>query len=427
MESFRKTQSSAYAQNICHLSQEMRLDTSGHQKPAGVLRLGMPDSLCDPLIVGHFRKFRQKYPKVSLQIFTGDTGQLLSFLDHNEADIIITLDAHSYQKDYVIAKEELLPMHFVANAKSEYAGRKNISIYDIVKKPFILTEYGQGYRKVLDKELARMSLEITPILEIGRTDIIPSIIAQQNMISYLPDFVTRDMVAKGKLCYLDVQDMELDIWKQLIYHKNKWISKALKTFIEFIKVNEFTHRRTLGSTAKFPRWAVAYKYPPEEKETVLRDIEISVGRTGVLTPTGIFEPTLLAGTTVSRATLHNQDFISQRDIRIGDTVLIRKAGEIIPEILEVDFTKRPENSVPYHLPSSCPVCGAKVEKDEAGAFLRCTGAECPAQLSRNIAHFVSRDAMDIEGMGPAIVSQLLEKGHIKNYADIYYLSKDVII
>ncbi len=189
-----------------------------------------------------------------------------------------------------------------------------------------------------------------------------------------------------------------------------------------IKVDDLTQRERLGSTAKFPRWAAAYKYPPEIKPTIVEDIVVQVGRTGVLTPKAVVRPVRLAGTTVTNATLHNQDFIRERDIRIGDTVLIRKAGEIIPEILEVDFGKRPEKTVPYHLPSNCPVCGAKVEKDEDGAFLRCTGAECPAQLSRNIAHFVSRDAMDIDGLGSAIVEGLIEKGLIKSPADIYYLS-----
>ncbi|MBQ3503090.1 MAG: NAD-dependent DNA ligase LigA [Oscillospiraceae bacterium] len=193
-----------------------------------------------------------------------------------------------------------------------------------------------------------------------------------------------------------------------------------------IKVDSLAQRERLGATAKFPRWAAAYKYPPEIKPTVVEDIVVQVGRTGVLTPKAMVRPVRLAGTTVTSATLHNQDFISQRDIRIGDTVLIRKAGEIIPEILEVDFSKRGADTVPYHLPSSCPVCGAKVEQDEDGAFLRCTGAECPAQLSRNIAHFVSRDAMDIEGLGSAIVEGLIEKELIKSPADIYYLTVEQI-
>ena len=193
-----------------------------------------------------------------------------------------------------------------------------------------------------------------------------------------------------------------------------------------IKVDDLAQRERLGATAKFPRWAAAYKYPPEIKPTVVQDIVIQVGRTGVLTPKAVVSPVRLAGTTVTNATLHNQDFIRERDIRIGDTVQIRKAGEIIPEILEVDLSKRPEGTVPYELPKFCPVCGAAVEKDEDGAFLRCTGAECPAQLSRNIAHFVSRDAMDIDGLGAAIVESLIEKGLIKSPADIYYLTLEDI-
>lgn len=189
-----------------------------------------------------------------------------------------------------------------------------------------------------------------------------------------------------------------------------------------IKVEDFSQRDALGATAKFPRWAAAYKYPPEIKPTVVEDILVQVGRTGVLTPKAVVRPVRLAGTTVTNATLHNQDFITQRDIRIGDTVLIRKAGEIIPEILEVDLNKRPEGTVPYHLPEVCPICGARVEQDEDGAFVRCTGAECPAQLTRNIAHFVSRDAMDIEGLGAAIVDALIGRGLIKSPADIFYLT-----
>ena len=191
-----------------------------------------------------------------------------------------------------------------------------------------------------------------------------------------------------------------------------------------IKVNDLAQRDRMGATSKCPRWAVAYKYPPEIKDTVVEDIVIQVGRTGVLTPKAVVRPVRLAGTTVTNATLHNQDFITQRDIRIGDTVKIRKAGEIIPEILEVDFSKRPGEAQPYHLPECCPVCGAPTARDEDGAFLRCTGAECPAQLSRNIAHFVSRDAMDIDGLGSAIVESLIEKELIKSPADIYYLTLD---
>ena len=193
-----------------------------------------------------------------------------------------------------------------------------------------------------------------------------------------------------------------------------------------IKLDDLVDREKLGATAKFPRWAAAYKYPPEVKPTVVEDIIVQVGRTGVLTPKAVVRPVRLAGTTVTNATLHNQDFITERDIRIGDTVLIRKAGEIIPEILEVDVSKRPADSQPYHLPCACPVCGARVERDEDGTFLRCTGANCPAQLVRVIAHFTSRDAMDIEGLGEAIVEALVENGLIGSVADIYYLTLDDI-
>jgi DNA ligase (NAD+) len=189
-----------------------------------------------------------------------------------------------------------------------------------------------------------------------------------------------------------------------------------------IKVNDLSLRERLGATAKFPRWAAAYKYPPEIKPTVVEDIVVQVGRTGVLTPKAVVRPVRLAGTTVTNATLHNQDFISERDIRIGDTVHIRKAGEIIPEILDVDVSKRPADAEAYHLPCQCPVCGAPTAKDPEGAFIRCTGVECPAQLSRNIAHFVSRDAMDIDGLGSAIVDALIEKGFVKSPADIYHLT-----
>lgn len=193
-----------------------------------------------------------------------------------------------------------------------------------------------------------------------------------------------------------------------------------------IKVNSLSQREAMGVTAKFPKWAVAYKYPPEIKQTVVENIIIQVGRTGVLTPKAVVRPVRLAGTTVTNATLHNQDFISKLDIRIGDTVSIRKAGEIIPEILEVDLSKRPGDAEPYFLPSTCPVCGAHVERDPDGAFLRCTGPACPAQLSRNIAHFVSRDAMDIDGLGSAIVDALIEKGVIHTPADLYYLTLDEV-
>lgn len=188
-----------------------------------------------------------------------------------------------------------------------------------------------------------------------------------------------------------------------------------------VKVNSLADRSILGSTAKFPRWAAAYKYPPEQKESVVEDIVVQVGRTGVLTPKAVVKAVRLAGTTVTNATLHNQDFITEKDIRIGDTVLVQKAGEIIPEIVSVLKEKRPEGTVPYHLPDHCPVCGAPVVRDEDGAHIRCTGAECPAQRLRHIVHFASRDAMDIEGLGPAVVEALVGAGLVKGPGDLYRL------
>ena len=191
-----------------------------------------------------------------------------------------------------------------------------------------------------------------------------------------------------------------------------------------IKVDDLAQRQTLGSTAKFPRWAAAYKYPPEIKPSRLTDIVIQVGRTGVLTPKAVLEPVRLAGTTVTNATLHNQDFITEKDIRIGDTVLVRKAGEIIPEVLSVVMEKRPVDAVPYRFPEVCPECGAPVARDEDGAHIRCTGAECPAQLLRNLAHFASRDAMDIEGLGIAVVENLVKAGLVKTPGDLYFLHEE---
>ena len=223
----------SYAHQVRTLTDEFR-DNIEEEKCAGHVHIVAPDSVCDSMITRKYTDFYEEFPDISIKFTTADTSVMFDMLDHNEADIIITLDAHSYQKDYVIAKEEPISMHFVASSSSKYANKKKLSIRDIAKENFILTEYGQGYRKVFDKELAKMSLEITPILEIGRTDIISSVIADSDMISFLPDFVTREMVAEGRLCYLDVCDMKPEIWKQLIYHKNKWMSKSLKSVINYI-------------------------------------------------------------------------------------------------------------------------------------------------------------------------------------------------
>ena len=191
-----------------------------------------------------------------------------------------------------------------------------------------------------------------------------------------------------------------------------------------IKADNLIYREELGSTAKYPRWAVAFKYPPEEKETVLRKIEINVGRTGALTPTAEFDPIQLAGTTVSRAVLHNEDFINEKQIGIGDTIIVRKAGEIIPEVLSVK--SHAENSVVFKMPKVCPSCGAPVSREEGEVVIRCTNADCPAQLLRHLIHFTSRDAMDIEGLGPAVLEQLVDAGLVNNIVDLYTLDFDAV-
>jgi len=191
-----------------------------------------------------------------------------------------------------------------------------------------------------------------------------------------------------------------------------------------VKVNSLAQRTALGSTSKYPKWAIAYKYPPEQAETIVRDIEITVGRTGVLTPTGIFDPVLLAGTSVSRASLHNEEYIASKDIRIGDRVILRKAGEIIPEVIAV--IEHSTDSVSYSMPDVCPSCGEPVVHLGDEAALRCTNLQCPAQLLRNIIHFASRDAMDIEGLGPAVAEQLVDNGLISSAADLYLLKAEQI-
>ncbi|MBQ5316481.1 MAG: NAD-dependent DNA ligase LigA [Oscillospiraceae bacterium] len=186
-----------------------------------------------------------------------------------------------------------------------------------------------------------------------------------------------------------------------------------------IKTDDFSQRELLGSTSKYPKWAVAFKYPPEEKETTLLDIEVNVGRTGVLTPTAVFEPVQLAGTEVRRAVLHNQEFISERDIRIGDTIVVRKAGEIIPEVLR--SVRHKDGAEPYFLPDVCPACGEHTLRDEDEAAVRCPNPECPAQSYRNIVHFCSKGAMDIEGLGESVIAALTDSGLVKTAADIYSL------
>ncbi len=193
-----------------------------------------------------------------------------------------------------------------------------------------------------------------------------------------------------------------------------------------IKVNDFTQRKNLSSTAKYPKWAIAYKFPAEQKKTKIKNILVQIGRTGVLTPLAVLEPVRIAGSVVSRATLHNLDYIVEKDIKIGDTVVIQKAGDIIPEVVEVVFDERDGDEVSFEMPKYCPECGAEIVREEGEAAHRCTGADCPAQLLRNIIHFVSRDAMDIDSLGPSIIEQMLDKKMISTVADLYSLTAEEI-
>ena len=230
----------SYAHQVRTLTDEFKESLTNEEDCRGHIHIVTPDSVCEEMIYSHYMDFHKKYPAVSIKFTTADTAVMFDMLDRNEADAIITLDSHSYRKDYVIAKEEPLSMHFVTGAVSRFAGKANLIMKDIADAPFILTEYGQGYRRVFDKELAKKSIELTPVLEIGRTDIITRLLVGSDMISYLPDFVTKPLIDSGELCYLDVCDMKPEIWKQLIYHRNKWMSKALKAFIEYVKEKEFS-------------------------------------------------------------------------------------------------------------------------------------------------------------------------------------------
>lgn len=230
----------AYAHQVRTLTDGFMESLSGEQVCSGNIRVVAPDSICEKMINERFLDFHREYPDIFVRFTTGDSVVMLDMLDHNEADVIITLDQHIYNKDYIIVREQRLPMHFVASSQSRFAGKKALSVRDILGEPFVLTEYGQGYRRVFDRELAKRSLEIVPALEIGRTDMITQLVAQSDMISFLPDFVTQPMVQAGQLCYLDVADIHIEIWKQLIYHRDKWVSKSLKAFIDYVSEAEFT-------------------------------------------------------------------------------------------------------------------------------------------------------------------------------------------
>lgn len=221
-----------YAQHICHISQEMVLGTAGRREASGVLRLGMADSLCAPLIAGHFSKFRSDYPKVSLHISTGDTGELLEYLDHNEVDMICTMDDHVYDPNYVIANEEEIDVHFVTSPRNTLAGKEFVRVEELLTQPFLLTEKGMSYRRLMDEKLARDSREIQPILETGRADLICSLAEENAGIAFLPDYVTEEGVRQGKLVRLNVPDFRVVVWKQLLYRREKWVSLPMRAMID---------------------------------------------------------------------------------------------------------------------------------------------------------------------------------------------------
>lgn len=229
-----------YAQQITNLTNEFKENFS-NTKISGYIHIVTPDSICESMVLKSYANFYKKYPDIMLKFSTADTDDMFRILNHNEADLIFTLDSHTYQKDYKIAKEESVKTHFVTNASSSLKGKK-LKMKDIVDYPFILTEKHMGYRRVFDEKLASMSLEIQPVLELGRTDIITSLLEEENFISFLPDFVTKKKVEEGKLIYLNVTDFSIDIWKQLIYHKNKWLSKPLDAFIQYVMENEFENK-----------------------------------------------------------------------------------------------------------------------------------------------------------------------------------------
>ena len=230
----------SYAHDVCRLTDEFKQNIEETKELTGIIHLVAPDSVCEDMLMTNYNDFHSKYPGISLKFTAADTGDMFDMLDRNEADLMVTLDNHVYKSDYIIAKEQHIPMHFVTSKNSPLAKKKKLSINDLLNYQFVLTEKGMGYRRILDKALEKMSIEILPVLEVGRTDIITELLAYSNdKISYLPDFVTEEKVKNGDLVFLNVTDIETDIWKQLIYHKNKWVSNSLKALIEYIKQAEF--------------------------------------------------------------------------------------------------------------------------------------------------------------------------------------------
>lgn len=228
-----------YAQKISRLTEEFKQDFMDKSEVKGSIHIVTSDSLCEMMMNHHYREFYERYPNIVLKVSNGDTKDMFRLLDQNEADVMLTLDEHVYVKEYIIAKEERISTHFVASASSHLAHQKNIALSELVQEPFILTEKDMGYRRALDEKLAQHSMEIVPALEIGRTDLITHLLEEGNAVSFLPDFVTDAKVKEGKLVYLDVEDFKIDIWKQLIYHRGKWVSECLRTFLDYVIEHEF--------------------------------------------------------------------------------------------------------------------------------------------------------------------------------------------
>lgn len=228
-----------YAQKVTKLSDEFRQNMQAKNRVEGAIHILTPDSICEAMLLEHYKDFYARYPGIRLKFSTADTEDMFRILDRNEADAMLTLDAHVYQKDYIIAQEKQIKTHFVVGATSSLAKRKAVPLAELVQQPFILTEHGMGYRGVLDRQLAKQSLTIQPVLEISRTDIITTLLESGEAVSFLPDLVTQHKVAEGSLVYLNVPEVNLDIWQQLIYHRNKWISQALDTFLRYVAEKEF--------------------------------------------------------------------------------------------------------------------------------------------------------------------------------------------
>jgi len=228
-----------YAHQVRHLTEEFRQNFHQAEEVTGSIHVLTPDSVCEAMMLDNYADFFRRYPGIQLKFSTADTEDMFRILDHNEADIMLTLDSHVYQKDYVIAKEKRMGIHFVVGSRSPLAQKKHYTISELLDIPFILTEKGMSYRRVLDETLARRSIQLQPALEISRTDLITRLLENSEAVSFLPDFVTRKMVEEGRLTLLEVEDVQVDIWQQLIYHRSKWISNCLKVFIDYVSDHEF--------------------------------------------------------------------------------------------------------------------------------------------------------------------------------------------